>query len=79
MRHFGPYSQDSGGRKNSEETNSFEIKKETKYHIDHSKVEKKGGKAQKTEIICEICNKRQSSKFNLRQHIGSVHVGKRPF
>ena len=56
--------------------NSFEMTKETK---DHSKVKKKGGKAQKTEIICEICNKRQSSKFNLRQHIASVHEGKRPF
>jgi hypothetical protein len=58
--------------KNSEE-NSFELRKETK---DYSKVEKKGGKAQKTEIICEICNKRQSSKFNLRQHIASVHEKK---
>ena len=47
--------------KNSEERNSFELKKETDDNYDHSKVKKKGRKSQKTEIICEICNKQQSS------------------
>ena len=43
--------------KNSEEQiNSFEVKKETKDPIDHSKVKEKRGKGRKYEMSCEICN-----------------------
>ena len=72
--------------KNSEEKHKgyFEPKIEAKDIIKYSKVQKKRKKAQKNEFSCELCNKRLSSKYNLKTHIASVHekkkrVRKKPF
>ena len=66
--------------KNSEEkhSGSIEPKIETKDIIKYSKVQKKREKAQKNEIICELCKKRLSSKTVLKTHIASVHDGIKP-
>ena len=66
--------------------NSFEIKKESEEEIEHSKIEKKRGKAQKTETIikkkpfrCPECTFCCVSNIELNRHISSVHEGKKPF